>query len=385
VLTNSSTLDRAMLQVAARAAARGMGYVEPNPMVGCVIGRDDGTVLGVGHHRRFGDRHAEVEALRSCAMRGHSPRGATAWVTLEPCNHQGKQPPCTGALIEAGIARVVVARPDPNPISTGGAERLRQAGIDVRFTEACPEAVRISDAFIMRILHRRPWVIAKWAQTIDGCIADASGSSQWISGERSRRGVHRLRSRVDAILTGIGTVLADDPLLTARGVSRRRQAIRIVIDPGLRIPERGKLVQSIDQAPLMVVTTPEGATKQREKAAGLRRAGVELLELPRAGDGAIPLRPLLERLAAEREVSNVLVEGGAGLLGALARESLLDELRVHIGPRLLGDPAGLAPVGAARSGVTIRLSGAAAFELCSLRRRGDDALLVYRRPVPPVT
>ncbi len=382
---NPSTLDRDMLQVAARAAARGMGHVEPNPMVGCVIGRDDGTVLGVGHHRRFGDRHAEVEALRHCAMRGHSPRGATAWVTLEPCNHQGKQPPCTGALIEAGIARVIVARPDPNPVSTGGAERLRTAGIEVRFTDACPEAVRISDAFIMRILHRRPWVIAKWAQTIDGCLADASGSSQWISGERSRRGVHRLRGRVDAILTGIGTVLADDPLLTARGVPRRRIAMRIVIDPGLRIPEVGTLVQTIDQAPLMVVTTPEAAAEQRVKAAALRRAGVALLELPRAGGGAILLRPLLEQLAAEREVSNVLVEGGAGLLGALARESLLDELRIHIGPTLLGDPAGLAPVAAAVGGVTVGLSDAAKYELCSLRRRGADALLVYRRPVPPVT
>lgn len=370
-----------MLLLAARAAARGMGHVEPNPMVGCVIGRDDGTVLGVGHHRRFGGPHAEVEALRHCAMRGRSPRGATAWVTLEPCNHHGKQPPCTEALIGAGIARVVAARPDPDPVSTGGAERLRRAGIDVRFTDACPEAVRTSDAFIMRILHRRPWVIAKWAQTIDGRIADAAGASQWISGERSRRGVHGLRARVDAILTGIGTVLADDPLLTARGAHRRRTALRIVIDPGLRIPERSRLVQSIDQAPLMVVTTPEGAAGRRAVAAALQGAGVEVLEMPRVSGGSIALRPLLERLAAERGVSNVLVEGGAGQLGALARESLLDELRVHIGPRLLGDPAGLSPVRAAGRGVTIPLSDAAGYDLCSVRRRGDDALLVYRRPV----
>jgi len=362
-----------------------MGHVEPNPMVGCVIGRDDGTVLGVGHHRRFGDRHAEVEALRHCAVRGNNPRGATAWVTLEPCNHQGKQPPCTGALIQAGIARVVAARPDPNPISTGGAERLRREGIQVRFTDVCPEAVRMSDAFVMRILHRRPWVIAKWAQTIDGRIADAAGTSQWISGDRSRRGVHGLRARVDAILTGIGTVLADDPLLTARGPSLRRRAVRIVIDPSLRIPEGSRLVTSIDQAPVMVVTTPGAAAEQQARAAALRRAGVEVLELPRAAGGSIALRPLLERLAAEREASNVLVEGGAGLLGALARESLLDELRVHIGPRLLGDPAGLSPVRQAAGGVSIPLSDATGYDLCSLRRRGSDALLVYRRPVPPIT
>ena len=255
------TLPRRFLDMAARAALRAAGDVEPNPMVGCVIARAD-TILGIGHHQKFGGPHAEVNALADCARRANDPRGATAYVTLEPCSHFGKQPPCCDALIRAGVARVVCARPDPNPVSGGGAARLAAAGIPCEFTRTSALASHLADPFAMRIEHRRPWVILKWAQTIDGRTATRDGESQWISSPSSRREVHRLRARVDCILAAIGTVQADNPTLTARGVSRvRRVARRAVIDPRLELPEDCNLLQTLEAAPLTVFTTAPAAER----------------------------------------------------------------------------------------------------------------------------
>ncbi len=374
-------LDRHMLNRAALAALRAAGHAEPHPLVGCIIGRDDGTVLGMGHHHRFGEAHAEVNALRACAMSGANPRGATAWVTLEPCNFTGKTGPCSEALIDAGVARVIYARADPHPEAAGGAATLRAAGVETHLSSASLLATRLSDPFIRRMTTGLPWIIAKWAQTIDGRIATSDGQSKWISGPGSRRQVHHLRSRVDAILTGIGTVLADDPLLTVRGVRARRTPLRIVVDPKLQIPLNSALVRSIDQAPLLVATSAERVSAHPSSIQALRNAGVQVVPLKRNGAG-LDVQSLLRTLASEHDVANVLVEGGPGLLGRLFAADLVDEARIYIAPMLLGDPQALAP---ANIGPAPSLSAARSMTLLRASCVAHDALLVYRRSLESVT
>lgn len=370
---------RRFLDVAARAALRAAGDVEPNPMVGCVIARGN-TVLGIGHHQRFGGPHAEVNALADCARRGEVPRGATAYVTLEPCAHFGKQPPCCDALIRAGIARVVCARPDPNPVSGGGAGRLAAAGILCEFTGASALATHLADPFAMRIEHKRPWVILKWAQTIDGRTATRTGESQWTSSEASRREVHRLRARVDCILAAIGTVLADDPLLTARGVARvRRIARRAVIDPRLELRDDCNLLRSLDVAPLTLFISARSAERAGARVDALRARGVEVVPMAAAvdaGEHEVDLRAAVGHLAATHDATNALVEGGAGLAGRLLAADLADELRVYGGPLVLGDERA-AP--AVRGIEAPRLADARRFELVRVRKLGPDVAATYRR------
>lgn len=364
-------LARRMLDIAARAALRGFGRVEPNPMVGCVLANPSGEVVAVGHHRRFGGAHAEVEALRSCRARGIDPRGMTAFVTLEPCNHEGKTPPCTGAILDAGVARVVCAQRDPHPLSQGGAEFLRASGVPVVFTDVSRLAMEVAEPFLHRVRTGRPWVIAKWAQTMDGSIATRTGHSQWISGAESRRWVHRLRGCVDAVITGIGTVQVDDPLLTARGVPVRRVAQRVVIDPGARMAQTSRLVGSVDDGPVVLVHG--AATEARARAEALRRSGVATVE---STTDEIDLRWLLEWLAREHSVATVLVEAGAGVFGRLAREDLIDEAWVFTGPVLLGDEQAMGPV---RGMEMPRISDGRRFRLLRVKRVGDDVWSVYRR------
>lgn len=364
-----------MLDRAARAALRALGAVEPNPLVGCIIGRPDGAVLGMGHHRRYGGPHAEVEALADCKSRGNDPRGATVWVTLEPCNHTGKTGPCTQALIEAGVSRIVTARRDPNAEAAGGLERLRAAGIQTHIEPGAREAVRLTDPFALRHMARRPWVIAKWAQTADGATATRTGESKWISCERSRRMVHRLRARVDAILTGIGTALADDPMLTARGVRVRRCARRVVLDPELRLPPSSRLVRSANEAPVTVYVRADGLGGRGDAASELRAAGVEIIGVP-ASPAGLDLHHVLLDLSGRYGAQTVLTECGARLLGSLFDADLVDDALVYIAPRIMADPrAHFAAVGGAKPG----LGDLAAFELLSVRRSGADAMLWMRR------
>jgi diaminohydroxyphosphoribosylaminopyrimidine deaminase/5-amino-6-(5-phosphoribosylamino)uracil reductase len=368
------TLAARMLRSAALSALRAAGLVEPNPLVGCVITGPDGALLGRGHHRRSGGPHAEAEALADCERRGNSPRGATVFVTLEPCNHHGKTPPCTEALIRAGVARVIAARPDPNPDAAGGADRLRSAGIPVEFTDACPLAARLADPFVRRIETGLPWVTIKWAQTIDGRIATRTGDSKWISCEASR-----LRARADAVLTGIGTVLADNPLLTARGVRRRRTARRIVVDPGLRIPERSALLGSLDAAPLTVACAPFTRDEAlRAKAARLRARGVEVVELPPDPEArpGLSMEALLRHLATAHNTATVLVEAGPRLVGSLMQADLADELLVFVAPAALADAAALPPASGAEA-PTMR--HARRFTLLRAHALAGDAVLLYRR------
>ncbi|MFI4855758.1 MAG: bifunctional diaminohydroxyphosphoribosylaminopyrimidine deaminase/5-amino-6-(5-phosphoribosylamino)uracil reductase RibD [Phycisphaerales bacterium JB065] len=370
--------DRAMLDLAARVAWRGFGAVEPNPTVGCVIGRemDSGIeILGVGHHQRFGERHAEAEALRQCAERGIDPAGATAWVTLEPCNHHGKQPPCAAALARAGIARVVYASGDPNPLAEGGAAALRKAGIEVTQSHASPAAIAVSEPFQYRIKTGLPWVIAKWAQTIDGRIATASGDSKWISNEYSRRSVHRLRAKVDAVLTGIGTVLADDPLLTARGVPVRRVARRVVVDPHGKLPLDSQLVRSVTGgAPLTLAVAPTVLKSNASWYRTLLERGVDVVAFEPGADGRLNMADLLRWLVAERGCSTAMVESGPGLLGSLHRERLLNRLCVFVAPKLLADGGGMPPVQAEEAE---RVADAACYRLEHVKRIGDDVRLIY--------
>ena len=376
---NSDQFDRQMLDLAARIACRAEGYVGENPMVGAVLVRD-GQVIGLGHHRRFGGVHAERDAVDDCRRRGIDPRGATMYVTLEPCAHTGKQPPCAELIAREKIAEVVCARKDPNPIAAGGAEKLRAAGVAIRFTSVSAAASSLSDAFVKRVTTGLPWVIAKWAQTIDGRIATRSGESKWISSDRSRRRVHKIRARVDAVLTGMGTVLADNPLLTARDVRKVRScAVRVVADSDLDIPETCELVRTAKDVPTIVFCERELATTEiaREKRERLIAAGVRVVGVGVGAKGTgVDVRELLQVLASEFKVSSVLVEAGPGLLGSMIDGDFLDELRVYVAPLMLGDEMARS---AAAGRIAPSLSAAHRYELMNVKRIENDLEVVYRR------
>ncbi len=360
------------MRLAARLAVRGIGHVEPNPPVGCVIvaGADADEVVGMGHHRRFGGPHAEVEALERA---GERARGATAYVTLEPCTHEGKTPPCSRALVEAGVKRVVIGRTDPSPEAGGGAEALRQAGLEVTVLESCPESQRLTAPFVTRVTEKRAWFVAKWAQTIDGRVATRTGESKWISGDRARRSVHVLRGRVDAILTGIGTVRADDPMLNARHVPVRRTAKRIIIDAYLETPLTSKLVTTVDKWPTVIFTTEATARGRERTVKELQTRGIEVRTATAMGS-RLDLQDVATQLARDLEVTRVLVETGPGLLGSLADAGLLDEARVFIAPILMGDGQALPSVHGMQ---TLRITDCLKFDLLATRHYGNDIMLHY--------
>ncbi len=371
---------RRMLDLAARLALRAEGRVEPNPLVGCVLVRD-GRIIGMGHHRVWGGLHAERDALANARTHGEDCRGATAFVTLEPCCHTGKQPPCTEALLEAGVRRVVYAAVDPGDVSKGGAQVLASAGVEVAFTGVSELAAGLSVPFVHRLSTGLPWVIAKWAQTIDGRIATRTGESKWISGERSRRRVHRLRTKVDVMLTGIGTVLADDPMLTPRGVRLRKVPRRVVIDADLETPMDSKLVRTARDVPTAVACAKSLVTAgiTERKVAELEAAGVDVLGVPEdpKRPGRLRLEMLMKALTDRFGASTVMVECGASLLGSMFESDLICESVVYLAPTMLGDEHALA---VATGRVATRLTDARRFRLSRVKRVGDDVELVYRRP-----
>lgn len=372
---------RRYLDLAARVAVRAEGMVEPNPLVGCVLVRT-GKVIGIGHHRVWGGPHAEREALANARANGHDPRGSTAYVTLEPCCHHGKQPPCTEALIEAGVARVVFAVTDPGPESAGGAAILREAGIEAEVCGESSAAIAISQPFVHRVRTGLPWVTAKWAQTIDGRIATRTGESQWISGPASRRRVHQRRAKVDVMLTGLGTVVADDPSLTARGVAVRRASRRVVIDAELEIPLDSALVRTARENPTAVVCSKDLVTAgiTERKIAALEALGVTVVGVPedRERPGRLKLDLLMRALVERFGAATVMVEAGAGLLGALFDAELICEAVVYLAPTVIGDDRAMP---AATGRVASKLSDARRFSLHRVKRVEDDVELVYRRPV----
>ena len=317
--------DRAYMERALALAALGLNTTTPNPRVGCVVVKN-GATIGEGWHERAGMPHAEVNALADAAARGADARGATLYVTLEPCNHTGRTPPCTEALIAAGVARVVAAMRDPNPAALGGGERLRAAGIVFEAGLLEAEARELNVGFVSRLERGRPWVRLKVAASLDGRTALASGESQWITGDAAREDGHRWRARACAILTGIGTVRSDDPQLTVRALDVNRQPRRVVVDRHGETPPQARVLAG--DGALVVTAGPRNAAWPDN---------VETLVLPDA-NGRVDLAELMRELAL-RGVNEVHVEGGARLNGALVAAGLVDELLVYVAPCLVFDPA----------------------------------------------
>jgi diaminohydroxyphosphoribosylaminopyrimidine deaminase / 5-amino-6-(5-phosphoribosylamino)uracil reductase len=322
-----TTEDRTHLRRALELAEHGRGKVSPNPLVGAVIVRD-GETIGEGYHAALGELHAERAALEDCRARGEDPAGATMYVTLEPCAHQGRQPPCVEAILEAGIGRVVIASDDPSEKASGrGPGVLRDGGVEVELAagEEATAARLLNQPFRKHARTGTPLVTLKLAVSLDGQTTTAPGDSPWISGERSRELVHRWRAESDAVAVGIGTVLADDSLLTARDVGAARQPLRVVFDRQARLPLDSKLLATLDESPVMVVTSPEADAERR---AALRDAGAEVV----VADGVEAALSELGR----RDVTSLFLEGGRTLAAAFAASGQVDEARIFVAPVLLG-------------------------------------------------
>jgi diaminohydroxyphosphoribosylaminopyrimidine deaminase / 5-amino-6-(5-phosphoribosylamino)uracil reductase len=369
-MTTFSPLDRERLREALALAEGSIGLSEPNPRVGCVIGHADGRVLARGFTQEAGGPHAEIVALNQARAAGIDVRGATAWVTLEPCAHHGRTPPCCDALVAAGLARVVVGIGDPFHLVAGrGVERLRAAGITVDFADedtarACHE---LNIGFHTRIARGRPWVRLKIAASLDGRTALPDGTSQWITGEPARADGHAWRRRAGAVLSGIGTVLEDDPRLDVRLVTTARQPLRVVVDSHLMTPLNARLL-----APPGAVLV-YGAADEPVRAQALRAHGAEVALLP-GEHGKVDLTAMLDDLG-RRGINELHVEAGHKLNASLLRAGLVDELLVYLAPTLLGDGREMAALGTLAA-----LADAPRWRFTDLARVGDDVRLMARRP-----
>jgi diaminohydroxyphosphoribosylaminopyrimidine deaminase/5-amino-6-(5-phosphoribosylamino)uracil reductase len=354
--------DSEWMAQALRLAERGLYTTSPNPRVGCVLVRK-GIVVGEGWHERAGEPHAEVHALRAA---GEAARGATAYVTLEPCSHHGRTPPCADALIEAGVTRVVVAVQDPNPQVAGqGIAKLREAGIEVECGLMEAAARELNIGFFTRMTRGMPWVRSKIAASLDGRTALANGESKWITGTAARQDVQHWRARSCAVLTGIGTVLADDPQLNVRELVTSRQPLRAVVDNTLRLPPNARLLQ---ESGVMIYTI----TQDAQKIAALEQAGARVVVLPDV-NGQVDAAAVLRDLAAQG-CNEVLVEAGSKLNGALLQAGLVDELVLYLAPQFLGDMAR----GLARLGELTSLDQRINLEWQDVRHVGKDLRIVAR-------
>jgi diaminohydroxyphosphoribosylaminopyrimidine deaminase/5-amino-6-(5-phosphoribosylamino)uracil reductase len=359
--------DEKFMRLALRLAEKGIGLVEPNPAVGCVI-TDAGREIGKGYHKKFGGPHAEINAIENCKALGFKPEGATMYVTLEPCCHQGKTGPCTQAIIAAGIRRVVAATLDPSAHAGGtGVEQLQRAGIEVEVGLCEQEAKLVNAPFFKYATTGRCWVILKWAQTIDGklAFADPSPERRWITSEASRNDAHKLRRRAGAVIVGIKTVLADDPMLTPRP-STGKKPLRVVLDDSLRVPPACRLLRTTRTSPVLIYAREEAAKANSKAVEQITEKGAELLTWPDTPDGSnLPF--LLESLS-QRGVAQVLVEGGPTVLASFLKQGLADEICVYIAPKILG-AAGAAWIGEP----TANLVQAIQLSHVSIKAFGEDA------------
>lgn len=327
--------DEQYMRLALDLALKGGGHVNPNPLVGAVIVKD-GQIIGSGYHERYGGLHAERNALASCSV---SPEGATLYVTLEPCCHYGKTPPCTEAIIENKISRVVIGSSDPNPLVAGkGVRQLRSHGIQVDEGLLQAECDRINQVFFHFISRRTPYVVMKYAMTMDGKIAAASGQSQWITGEEARKNVHKDRSFYTAIMVGIGTALTDDPLLTCR-IPGGRNPVRIICDTHLRLPLSSRIAATASEVPTIILT----CCKEAEKRAALEKAGCRILFVPEK-DGHVDLSEAM-KLLGEQNIDSILLEGGASLNWSALKSGIVNKVQVYIGSVIFGGAASKSPVG----------------------------------------
>jgi len=369
-ITNSN-----FMLIAINEAKKGEGFTHPNPLVGAVLVKD-GIVLATGYHHRYGDLHAERDCLKNAREKGVDTKGATMYVTLEPCCHTGKQPPCTNAIIEAGIARVVIGSRDPNNLVNGkGVEQLKSAGIEVVQDFLKEECDKLNEIFFYYITHKMPYVILKYAMTADGRTATVSGKSKWITGEKARENVHRTRASVAAVMTGIGTVKADDPLLTCRlnDGKEHHQPERIVIDTNLEIPEESALVKSAKTSKVTVIYgffNPHTSDRRE----WLFHQGVETASFSLDEKHRINIKEVLEYLASIG-IDSILVESGGELAASVL--PFANEVHAYVAPKIFG--------GVSDIRVPIRGDGvdspddAVQFSLCDIERFGDDVLLKYKR------
>ena len=363
--------DRKYMRRALELAQRGYGSVSPNPMVGAVIVRS-GAVLGEGWHDALGGPHAEAAAISDARGRDAQTDGATMYVTLEPCAHQGRQPPCADAIVEAGLERVVIGCDDPSDKASGrGPGTLRDEGVEVEFIDGAEATAArlLIQPFRKHARTGQPLVNLKSAMTLDGRTATGAGESKWISGDASRETVHHWRAGTDAVAVGIGTVLADDPLLTARGVAAERQPRRVVFDSGARLPLESRLVRTATEAPVIVIAGPDAPAQAVDQ---LTNGGVEVIVC--AGGGSARLEAALTELG-RREVTSLMLEGGATLAGAFSDAGLIDELRVFIAPKLLGG-AGARPLLGGEGAPGLAAAQPALAMECE--RFGDDLLVRAR-------
>jgi diaminohydroxyphosphoribosylaminopyrimidine deaminase/5-amino-6-(5-phosphoribosylamino)uracil reductase len=357
--------DSQWMAQALRLAEQGLYGTSPNPRVGCVLVAGE-KVIGGGWHKRAGEPHAEVYALREA---GERARGSTAYVTLEPCGHHGRTPPCADALVDAGVARVVVAVQDPNPRVAGkGIEKLRAAGIAVECGLMEAEARELNIGFFARMTRGRPWLRSKIAMSLDGRTALANGASQWITGEAARRDVQHWRARSCAVLTGINTVLADDAQLNVRDLETARQPVRVVLDSRLRMPPNARMLQNCERGNVLIYTVLHDAAK----IAALEKSGATICPLS-TDNGQLSLPAVLSDLA-RRGCNEILVEAGSILNGALLRAGLVDELLLYFSPQLLGDAAR----GMARLGELTRLDQRVNLKWQDVRQVGNDLRIIVK-------
>jgi len=354
--------DERWMRRALHLAEKGRGRTSPNPLVGAVLVKD-GQIIGEGYHTKAGESHAEIVALGKA---GDKARGATLYLNLEPCTHYGKTPPCAPAVIEAGVSRVVVGMEDPNPRVTGkGVASLMEAGLDVKMGILERECRKLNEAFCKYISHQVPFVILKVAATLDGKVATRNGESKWITGEVSRRFVHRIRDQVDGVIVGIRTVLKDDPMLTAR-IKGGKDPFRIVLDSRLRIPENSKMIEASPSK--AIIATTEIAPQR--KIESLEKKGVRVLIFG-SKMGKVDLKACLSKLG-EMGMMSLLVEGGSQVSGSFLDEGLVDKILLFFSPKLIGDS--LAP-GIFGGEGTHQLRDAFSITELKIRRMGEDILL----------
>ncbi|MBQ3713559.1 MAG: bifunctional diaminohydroxyphosphoribosylaminopyrimidine deaminase/5-amino-6-(5-phosphoribosylamino)uracil reductase RibD [Spirochaetia bacterium] len=363
--------EQQFMRHAIALALKGEGKTRPNPLVGAVIVKD-GRIIGEGYHTKYGSLHAEREALADCRRRGESPLGADMYVTLEPCCHTGKQPPCTEALAESGIGRVFVGSEDPNPLVAGkGIKFLRQHGIQVQTGFLKAECDALNPIFFHYIAAGKPYVALKYAMTADGRIATVTGASKWITGEAARNHVHRLRNRYASILVGINTVLRDDPLLNCR-IPGGVNPLRIVLDSALRIPLSSHLVQSAKEIPLMVVCSDSKIKGAADKKKALEAAGAEVLPLD-SPDGRPDFKALVAELG-KRSIDSLLIEGGSQVHYSALKAGVVSHIYSYVAPKIFGGTSAPGPVGGYGADA---VSDAFVLHLAGIQQLGADILIEY--------
>ncbi len=360
-------VDEKYMRLALQLAKRGMGRTSPNPIVGSVVVKGT-TIVGRGYHHRAGEPHAEVLALSQAAGKA---RGATLYLNLEPCDHFGRTPPCTHSIIDAGIERVVAGMKDPNPLVSGrGIRRLRSAGIKVDVGVLGVECKELNAPFCKYIFHRTPFVTLKAAASLDGKVATKSGGSRWISSEVSRTYVHRLRSTVDAVMVGIGTVLKDDPLLNVRlpGVKNVRHPLRVIVDSRLRIPLGSRIVRTAGEYRTLVATTRAASISRIER---LKKACLDVIVLKNDADGRVNLRALMKELG-RRGILSILLEGGPTLNASALREKVVDRMLMFMAPMVIGGEKAPGMIGGEGAS---RIRDAVLLKSLKIRRIGSDLMI----------